>query len=583
MDTTHTTPRKRDSLLARLLLTTTATVTLAVGGAGWLVYDELKDRLIETNKDSIAQLAHASEGVLDTLAAGEASGLNRDALQDVAKMELLGAMDTDGVRNYDDSNFVWGTDGYVYAFGDDGVALMHPFREGDNVRQDNPDAVNGILDAGKANPEGSFYEYVFVDPEGNERDKLSYVYQYEPWGWTVGIAVYEDELYAGIEGVALLVTLGTLLVTVLINLIIWFAMKRPLTTINRLVGNLEQMADGDLGVHVEPSSERSEIGRLARTVAHLQTSLSGMLGSVDKATREVASSSDGLRFVTTETTRATGVMATHAATIQGTVGNQTHQIEGISASVRDISQTMTHLADKLMTFSEGVGESTEDALSGKDTIHDASRGLTDITTSVTATERAVSELQERTESIQRVTGVIADISDRTKMLALNAQIEAARAGEQGRGFAVVATEVGNLALSTRESVAEIRDLIQHVERAMHDVTALMRTTETHVATGNDRMHAAESAFESIVNRFTGISETLQDITANVQQVTAQTEEAEGGLDSLVDDAQTIREMTDSFTGDVNRLREQAETVESVGNDLNDASSQLSDSIRAFRR
>ena len=583
MTVTHTTPRKRDSLLARLLLTTSLTVTLAVGGAGYFVYDELKDRLIETNKESIAQLAHASEGVLDTLTNGESSGLDREALQGVARMQLLGEKASDGTRDYSDSNFVWGEDGYLYAYNDDGVALMHPFLEGQDVKAKNPTVIKGLLDTAEANPDGSFYEYAFIDPDGNERDKISYVYQYEPWDWTVGIAVYEDELYAGIGNIALLVTLGTLLVTVLINLIIWLAISRPLKTINRLVGNLEQMADGDLGVDVEPSNERSEIGRLARTVAHLKTSLAEMLGSVDKATREVASSSDGLRIVTTETSRATGVMASHAASIQDTVGSQTHQIEGISTSVRDISQTMTHLSDKLMTFSEGVSESTDDAIAGKDTIHEAASGLADITASVTATERAVTELQERARSIQQVTGVIADISDRTKMLALNAQIEAARAGEQGRGFAVVATEVGNLALSTRESVAEIRDLIQHVERAMNEVTTLMQETEAHVATGNGRMSAAEDAFGSIVTRFAAISETLQDITANVEQVTAQTEEAESGLDSLVDDAQSIREMTTGFTADVNRLREQAETVESVGDTLTDASNQLNDSIRVFRR
>jgi len=71
--------------------------------------------------------------------------------------------------------------------------------------------------------------------------------------------------------------------------------------------------------------------------------------------------------------------------------------------------------------------------------------------------------------IREMADVIAEISDQTNLLSLNASIEAARAGDQGRGFAIVADEVGKLADESTKSVAAIQDTIQKVQKAFEDL------------------------------------------------------------------------------------------------------------------
>jgi methyl-accepting chemotaxis protein len=123
------------------------------------------------------------------------------------------------------------------------------------------------------------------------------------------------------------------------------------------------------------------------------------------------------------------------------------------------ASSVTETAATLESFSDLARMNSNNSNDAKDSLEGFNRQLQEkqrLIGDVTVTMR---EINDSSGKIDKIVGVINDISFQTNLLALNAAVEAARAGEVGRGFAVVASEVRNLAHKTAESSKTISNIV----------------------------------------------------------------------------------------------------------------------------
>jgi len=248
----------------------------------------------------------------------------------------------------------------------------------------------------------------------------------------------------------------------------------------------EGLAKGDLTEAIKPRSDSDVLGKgFAAVTQGLSASIREVVGlskQLAESSRVLRASGDGLLAEATDVSVRSGEVSTSADTVASNVRSVALGAKEMSASIQEIARSAEA---SRRTASEAVG----------------------ISESASA---RVQKLSTASDEISRVTEVIVEIAEQTKLLALNATIEAARAGEAGRGFAVVAGEVKELAKSTAEATDDIRGKIGQIQQTIG-------ATVEDIAKVREVMGRIESAVSSIAAAVEEQSLTTGEIVANVDR------------------------------------------------------------------
>lgn len=258
--------------------------------------------------------------------------------------------------------------------------------------------------------------------------------------------------------------------------------------------------------------------------------------------------------------------------------------DGIQDSVKQLNIAENNSAEIYESVQELAGESDEitDLFSNVEALSDENKAMMQMVTagmdkmkeSTEICQDAMKQLEEKTKRIDGIVDVIADISQQTDLLSLNAAIESARAGEQGKGFAVVAEEIRKLSQQTQKTLDNVREIITEVlEQNTIAVDAMNLTAEVHDEQKEVIMKAEESA-EGVLNATKRMSESIQSISNNTKHI----EKSTGGIVDIVNTVTKIcRENQESLdivasavdTGShsMRQLEEVVETINGMSDEL----------------
>ena len=159
---------------------------------------------------------------------------------------------------------------------------------------------------------------------------------------------------------------------------------------------------------------------------------------------------------------------------------------------------------------------------------------------------AMGSIEQSSNQIGRIIGVIDEIAFQTNLLALNAGVEAARAGDAGRGFAVVASEVRALAQRSAEAAKEIKSLIS--------------TSTSHVETGVRLVSETGEALGNIVGQVGEIDDVVSEIAASAGEQASGLAEVNTAINQMDQVTQQNAAMVEQSTAASHSLAQEAEEL-----------------------
>jgi methyl-accepting chemotaxis protein len=392
---------------------------------------------------------------------------------------------------------------------------------------------------------------------------------------TASVAITDSYSRGDIAAIGGLMALsGAVVFTLLVGLMIFLAsyITRP---INKLLGIVADMAEGEgnLSVDIEVKSS-DEIGTLS---SHFRAFL-GKLRTIVLNLKEVGTMSRALGHDLASNTTEVSASSDEIAKTMESMGVRTayltEEIRKSNASVNDVNGSIDKVVALIDEQAASVNESSasiEQMIANVDAIERSTEAKLALTMKLSALAKnseesmarnvgAMDEISKSTEVISEMIAVIDDVASRTNLLAMNAAIEAAHAGDFGRGFSVVADEIRKLAEQTAGNsktissslaaiVARIKNTaaitvessgrIAEVIRGIEDVAGGMNETISglkEISIGNGQITEALTSLNKLTEEVRGSSRLMRDGTGNIEKsfghIAGIAEENKRGIDEM---------------------------------------------------
>ena len=312
------------------------------------------------------------------------------------------------------------------------------------------------------------------------------------------------------------------------------------------------------------------LGAVAEQNEKQQEMYTGIVG-VTRNVHDKAAESVG---IINELVHTTENVAFNLAEISDATALTARSIEEQNSMTQNIQEAIIETGEKSRKMVDIAIESNESIQGNIQAMQELKQQSVLIANTNDKVTDSMARLQEKTKEVAEFTGMIYNISNQTKMLALNASIESARAGEAGRGFAVVADQIRQLADQTRVSTEEITRIVNELNTNADEVMGSVQSSVEATAVQNAKIGEAAEAFENLLSnmsvliddiheidqRIYGLTDSNNKLVDNIMQLSAATEEVTASADQ-------VREMSDQNMKYANSVKAAIGKIEGSSEDL----------------
>ena len=385
------------------------------------------------------------------------------------------------------------------------------------------------------------------------------------------------------QNITILIMVILTITSIISAICISFIMSRNISKpVNLITTALGEVANGNLTIEPIQTKNRDEMGVMAKSFNTMLEDLRKIVSSVGDSSMQVAANAQELSASSEQSLASSQMVATSA---ENQLHTSSEQSRFMTTSIEAMNELRSSI-DQISGDNEQMLQATTEVKNlvdeGAKSIHEVVTQMETIHDTFTETTQMMRTMEQHSNNIQNITGLITDIADQTNLLALNAAIEAARAGEHGKGFAVVADEVRKLAEQSKNSATEIGNMVQQIQQTSSQATKTIVDGGAIVDVGMEKTTESLNSFKNIESGIGEVVFRVESVSAAVEEIQAMS----GSVTDSVGHVQQLATQTAETASDTSAATEQqlaaAEEISNNAHALSELAEQLQNEVNHFK-
>lgn len=404
----------------------------------------------------------------------------------------------------------------------------------------------------------------FVEYTEDGTDSIA-AYRYIPdRDWLFVLTDTTDEIFASANaagrqllllcGIALVLLLGATYLTI-------SRFMKPLSPITKA---LRRIADCDISVETDIQQHMNrddDLGEMANASDSVLQSLNRIMSTLKVCCSRLEDKSEALKASSvnlvecmTENISTSEELSASLEGVNGAIERVNDEIGIMHNSIGDVVDSLQNSAESSEAMMQGAAQMRESA----------NASLKNTRARLEKTKVSVKEALDSLNNLSQINGMAAgilDISNQTNILSINASIEAARSGEMGKGFSVVAGEIGNLAVTAKDTAAHIRELCESsnesIEDVNHCVTSIMQYIEGEVL----------ECFGDFAEKSNHYSASVEEIRADIEKLQAFIGALQTSIDQIFDSIMEVKNIASQNRDAINVIVRKSESTADIASEI----------------